>query len=213
MSPGSRQRLYAFFSRLWVKELDGPFLEWLDGPLGRELLPRFHADPAAAKVKDPEQRVATFDADFVHLTVVNLAPYESFFRREDGMVEAGAVNPVASWLTQYGLEVDLAAARSLAPDHLGIELEVMAVLCAKEEEAVEADNGPAVGAVRRVQREFLEQHLLAWAPMYLFAAQRNARTMLYREGADATLQFLFTDLEQGLPLPAGERGGERADSA
>lgn len=205
MRANDRQRLYAFFAQLWVKELDGPFLELLQGPLGRELLPAFHASAEVARLADPGARVATFDADFVHLTVLNLTPYESFYRRDDGMLESGAVNPVASWLQQYGLEVDLASARSLAPDHLGIELEAMAVLCEKEAEAREADNGPAVGAVRRVQREFLEQHLLTWAPMYLFAAQRNARTLLYREAADATLQFLFTDLEIFLPLPAGER--------
>ncbi|MDP1826148.1 MAG: molecular chaperone TorD family protein [Archangium sp.] len=207
MTAAERQRLYAFFARLWVKELDGPFLELLDGPLGRELLPRFHEDEAAL-LRDADQRVATFDADFVHLTVVNLTPYESFFRRDDAMLEAGAVNPVASWLNQYALEVDLAQARALAPDHLGLELEVMAVLCAKEAEALEAGNTPAVGAVRQVQREFLDEHLLTWAPLYLFAARRNARTLLYREGAEATLQYLFTDLEQVTQVPPSPRGGE-----
>jgi len=44
-----------------------------------------------------------------------------------------------------------------------------------------------------VERDFLEQHLLTWAPVYLFAARRNARTTLYRDAADATLQFLHAD--------------------
>ena len=41
----------------------------------------------------------------------------------------------------------------------------------------------------------LDTHLLAWAPLFLFAAQRTARTLLYREAADATLQLLLTDSE------------------
>lgn len=195
MTPDQRQRLYAFFSRLWVKELDAEAVSMLRGPLGQALLPAFTASSEAGELEDPERRAATVDADFTHLTVVNLVPYEGFFRRDDGLLEAGAVNPVATFLQRYGFEVDLAAARSLAPDHLGIELEVMSVLCAREAEAFASDNGPAGRAVRRVQREFLEQHLLAWAPVYLFAAIRNARTRLYREAAEATLQFLFTDHE------------------
>lgn len=195
MTPDQRHRLYALLSRIWVKELDEDAVAVLRGSLGRELFPAFSASKEAEALTDPDRRAAAFDADFTHLTVVNLVPYESFFRRDDGMLEAGAVNPVATFLQRYGFEVDLAAARSLAPDHLGIELEVMSVLCAREAEAFAADNGPAGRAVRRVQREFLEQHTLTWAPMYLFAAVRNARTLLYREAAEATLQFLFADHE------------------
>lgn len=195
MSPLERRQLFAFLSRLWVKELDAEFIGVLRGPLGRALLPEFSASDEAELLADDEARVATFDADFVHLTVVNLTPYESFFLRDDGMLEAGAVNPVATFLRKYGFEVELAAARSLAPDHLGIELEVMSVLCAREAEALEAGNGPAVSAVRRVQGEFLEQHLLRWAPMYLFAARRNAKSLLYREGAEVTLQFVLGEAQ------------------
>ncbi len=195
MTPLERHRLYAFFSRLWVKELDAAFLATLDGPLGRELLPRFSAGDEAALLRDEPKRVATFDADFAHLTVVNLVPYGSFFLRDDAQLEAGAQNPVATWLREYGFEVDLIAARSLAPDHLGIELEVMAELSRREQESLDAENRPAAGALRKLQREFLEQHLLPWAPMYLFAAQRNARSSLYREAAEAVLQFVLSDHE------------------
>lgn len=196
MSPldaAARGRLYAFFSRLWVKELDLGFIDVLKGPLGRQLLPEFWASEEPPRLELEAERQATFDADFVHLTVVNLVPYESFFRRDDGMLESGAANPVAIFLRKYGFEVDLAAARSLAPDHLGIELEVLSVLCEHEREAVETGRLPYAQEVRAVQRQFLERHLLAWAPVYLFAARRTARTALYREGADATLQFLHAD--------------------
>lgn len=182
MTAGERQRLYAFFSRLWVKEPDAEFRAVLDGPLGHELL------GGAPRTED-------LDEDFAHLTIVNLVPYESFFRREDGLIEAGGANPAAAFLQKYGLEVDLASARSLAPDHLGIELEVLSELCRHEQEALEHENAPLAAAARRTQREFLVEHVLTWAPTYLFAARRNARTTTYRQGALATLQFLCADLE------------------
>ena len=193
LDPAARGRIYAFFSRLWVREVDEAFVEALKSALGRELLPDFWATEEPALLDRAAERQATFDADFVHLTVVNLVPYESFFRREDGMLESGAANPVSLFLRRYGFEVDLAQARSLAPDHLGIELEVMSVLCDKEREALEAGNAPYATVVRGVERDFLTQHLLTWAPVYLFAARRNGRSALYRDAAEATLQFLHLD--------------------
>ncbi len=110
-------------------------------------------------------------------------------------VEAGAANPFAVSMRKYGLEADLAAARSIAPDHLGIELEALAELCRQEVGAAQAGNAPRADTVRRVERELLEAHLLAWAPQYLLAVGRTAKTALYRELADATLHFLFADHE------------------
>lgn len=181
MTALERQRLYAFFSRLWVLEVDPVFLEQLRGPFGKALLDASTYEGLAE--------------DFAHLTIVNLVPYESFYRREDGMIEAGAANPAVEFFKKYGFEVDLGAARSLAPDHLGIELELLAAMCQAEHEAQLHGNAPAVSAVRRAQREFLADHVLTWAPTYLFAVQRNARTEVYGKGADATLQFLCADFE------------------
>ena len=108
------------------------------------------------------------------------------------MIESGGANPLATFLTKYGFEADLAAARSLSPDHLGIELELMAVLCGKE---ADAETPEVARQVRRVELELLTEHLLSWAPVYLIAAKRNARTTLYGEGADALLHFLHQDHE------------------
>lgn len=191
---GARGRIYAFLSRLWVRELDEEAIAALGSALGRALLLGFWASEEPACLRPETTRQATFDADFVHLTVVNLVPYESFYRREDGLVESGAVNPAATFLRRYGFEVDLAAARALAPDHLGIELEALSVLCEKEREAEARGEGDTAADVRRVERELLTEHVLAWAPLYLMAARRAARTTLYREAADATLHFLHADL-------------------
>jgi putative dimethyl sulfoxide reductase chaperone len=195
LDAAARGRFYGFFSRLWVKELDAELVAALKGPLGRELLPAFWSSDEPKLLEDEAKRQGAFDADFVHLTVVNLVPYESFFRREDGMLESGAVNPVVQFLGKYGLSVDLGKARSLAPDHLGIELEVESVLCEQERQAEGEGRADHVVSARAVQRDFLGEHLLFWAPIYLLAAQRNARTALYREAAEATLDFLLADFE------------------
>lgn len=194
MDAAARHKIYAFFSRLFVREIDDAFVDVLAGELGRALLPELAASDEARLLRDHAAREAQLDADFVHVTIVNLAPYESFFLSDDAMVEAGAKNSVTTFYRQYGFEADLAAARSLSPDHIGIELELMAVLCEREVEA-EARDAAYANTIRSIQRDFLSRHLLAWAPVYLLAVQRTARTTLYREGADAALQFLLTDHE------------------
>ena len=46
-----------------------------------------------------------------------------------------------------------------------------------------------------VQRGFLKDHLLNWAPMYLINMKRESRTALYHDGAELTLEFMLSDYE------------------
>ncbi|MCA9543014.1 MAG: molecular chaperone TorD family protein [Myxococcales bacterium] len=191
----ARGNLYGFFSRLFVKELDAAAVELLWSPLGHALLPRFYAGDEAKHLADADARVRVFDADFVHLTVVNVVPYASFYRRDDARVESGGANPISDWLSQYGFEVDLVAARSLSQDHIGIVLEVMATLCVHEAEAEARPDAEYAAHIRGLQREFLREHVLSWAPVYLFAVERSAHTALYREAAEACVAWLGADFQ------------------
>lgn len=195
MTPAERANLYAFFSRLWVRELDAPARALVAGPLGQALLPDFAAseEHAVMEAGDNDTCVATFDSDFVHITVVNVVPYASFYRSEKGLVESGGVNPLAQFYEQCGFEVDLGAARALAPDHIGIVLEVLSRLCHAEAEA--AGQALYAAQIRSLQHTLLAEHVLDWAPMYLHAARRCAHTRLYAEAAEVTLEFLASHLQ------------------
>lgn len=191
----SRHRLYAFFSRLFVREIDDAFADVLRGDFVKALLPDFAASDEGPLLSNPEARARHLDADFVNLTVVSVVPYESFYRRDDAMVESGRANPLADFLTRWGFEVDLAAARSLSMDHVGIELELMAVLAQKEAQAEAVGDAASLSQVRSIEKAFLAEHLLTWAPLYFLAVARNAKSALYRDGADAALHFLLSDQE------------------
>lgn len=192
----ARANLYAFFSRIWARELDADAVAMLTGPLGAELLPNFAASAEVAVVRDDAQRVAVFDADFAHLTIVNLVPYGSFYSSPTAMVTGGTAEGAGAFLREIGLEVDLGAARALATDQTGILLEAMAKLCAAEAEA-EARPDPAYAAqIRALQGELLDSHVLPWLPVYLFAVERCAHTQLYGEAARVTMAFVAADHAQ-----------------
>ncbi len=195
MEAQARANLYGFFSRLFVHELGEAAAKLVSGPLGVELLPEFNASPEAQLLEDEDQRVTRFDTDFVHLTVVNVVPYASFYLRDDAMVEGGSSNPVTEFLKRVGFEVDLAAARSLAPDHIGILLEVMSTLCTAEAEAMARPDEAYAAQIRSIQQDFLREHVVNWAPVFLFAVERCAHTGLYREAARVAMDFIASDFE------------------
>jgi TorA maturation chaperone TorD len=192
MNPTLRAGLYGFFSRLFVQEVDRDFAAVLTGELGRSLLPEFADSEEPAMLADDEAREAVFAADFADLTMVSAIPYASFYLRDDGMLETGPMNPAAEVYRAHGVEADLAAGRVVGPDHLGVELEFLAFLRAREAEAEAAPRGYAA-ALHAAGRDFLEHQVLPWAPIYLLAVQRGARTLLYREGAEALLDLLLAD--------------------
>lgn len=65
------------------------------------------------------------------------------------------------------------------PDHLGVELRFLALLCFREMEAwIARDSDLATQAIAR-QRSFMDRHLLAWVPGYLERTEARAREPFY----------------------------------
>jgi TorA maturation chaperone TorD len=91
--------------------------------------------------------------------------------------------------------VELDKARVVSADHIGVELEFMYMLCTAQKKALEADDKEGMCELLQVQRAFLKEHLLEWAPMFLINAKRESRTPLYHDGTELTLEFLLSDFE------------------
>lgn len=91
-------------------------------------------------------------------------------------------------------EAGLAPIDRAAPsDHLGVELRFVALLCHAEMEAwQEGRTGRARRAAER-QREFLDRHLLRWAPGYLDVVQAEARHPFYRRLAILARKMMAED--------------------
>ena len=53
----------------------------------------------------------------------------------------------------------------------------------------------AVQELKEVQYDFLNKHLLQWAPMYLINMKFEARTPLYYDAAEMALEFILSDNE------------------
>lgn len=117
-------------------------------------------------------------------------PYESAYA-PGGALEAGAV---ASEIAATYLAVGLAPRTGEEPDHLAVELEFLSFLCGEE-----AASAPDSDAWRRLQRTFLDEHLLRWLPAFARDVRDTAPEGFYRRVAGAALRFVEDD---GLMLEA-----------
>lgn len=192
----SRVNIYALISRILLQELDIKTLNMIKEDENiLEFFPTLKEWKQLHDVDDNKLLQEYFNPDFVNLSVLHLIPYESFYVREDQMVETGGANPVTDMYSAYNFMVDYEASRTVSSDHIGVELEFMHHLCLAELKALEDENESAVKEAQDVQKEFLNKHLLKWAPLYLINMKYEARTPLYYDAAEMTMEFLLSDNE------------------
>lgn len=115
-------------------------------------------------------------------------PYESVQR------ETAAAAQLAATVSACYSDAGLAAIDpSVPPDHLGVELRFMALLCHDEmQEWQRNDAEKAVQSLAR-QREFLDGHVLQWVPGYLRLVQTQALHAFFRNVAALALDAVPAD--------------------
>ena len=206
----NRVALYALISRLMITEVDEEFLKSIEeneALLG--LFPNYKAWDKRKEFNNSILKERYMDVDYANLFLLHLVPYESFYTRDDQMIESGGDNPVLTLYNALDFRVELDKARVVSPDHIGVELEFMYMLCSAMKKAEEAEDSEAMKELLYVQKGFLEDHLLDWAPMFLINMKKESRTPLYHDGAELALEFLLSDFEyinDTLGLPVMSRG-------
>ncbi|MCD6173686.1 MAG: molecular chaperone TorD family protein [Sulfurimonas sp.] len=192
----ARVNIYALLSRILLQELDTKILQTIkDDEDILDFFPTLKEWKQLREVDNDTLLAEYFNPDFVNLSVLHLIPYETFYTRDDQMVETGGANPVTDIYSAYDFMVDYEVARTVSSDHIGIELEFMHHLANAEFQALQKKDEKAVAELRTAQKEFLNKHLLQWAPMYLINMKYEARTPLYFDGADMALEFILSDNE------------------
>ncbi|MGD9969687.1 MAG: molecular chaperone [Sulfuricurvum sp.] len=192
----ARSNLYALLSRILLQELDSETLQTVKtDSILLEFFPHWNNWENRTTIPNPQLLEEYLNPDFVNLSILHLVPYETFYTREDQMIETGGANPVTDIYSAYDFVVDYEKARVVSSDHIGVELEFMHHLCEAERKAVEENDVEAVNELQKVQFEFLNKHLVQWAPMYLINMKYEARTPLYYDVAETALEFLLSDYQ------------------
>ncbi|WP_455755576.1 TorD/DmsD family molecular chaperone [Sulfurimonas sp.] len=192
----ARANIYALLSRILLQELDMKTLKTIkDDENILDFFPTLKEWKQLTEVDDAKLLNEYFNPDFVNLSILHLIPYETFYTRDDQMVETGGANPVTDIYSAYNFMVDFEASRTVSADHIGVEFEFMHHLAQAELKALEENDAEAVKELQIVEHEFLNKHLINWAPMYLINMKYEARTPLYYDGAEMALEFILSDNE------------------
>jgi len=192
----ARANIYGLLSRILLQELDVKTLKMIKEDENiLDFFPTLKEWAPLVEVEETKLLDEYLNPDFVNLSILHLIPYETFYTRDDQMIETGGANPVTDIYSAYDFMVDYEAARTVSSDHIGIELEFMHHLVDAEMQAAEEKDDKAVAELQRVQHDFLNKHLLQWAPMYLINMKYEARTPLYYDGAEMALEFILSDNE------------------
>ncbi|HEY9202875.1 MAG TPA: molecular chaperone TorD family protein [Sulfurimonas sp.] len=192
----ARSNIYALLSRVLLQELDEKTLMMIKSD--ENILDFFPTLKEWAPLREvPNEKLLQeyLNPDFVNLSLLHLIPYETFYTREDQKIETGGANPVTDIYSAYNFMVDFEVARTISADHIGVELEFMHHLVEAEMKALQEDDAQAAKELRGIQSEFLNKHLLKWAPLYLINVKYEARTPLYYDAADMALEFMLSDNE------------------
>ena len=192
----NRIALYALISRLMMTEVDVEFLKTIES--NEEILNLFPNYKEWGKRKEFNSSILKerhLDVDYAGLFLMHLVPYETFYTRDDQMIESGGENPLMNLYDALDFKVELSEARVISPDHIGVELEFMYMLCDALRKAFEANDAGGVEELLLVQQGFLRDHLLNWAPLFLINMKNESRTALYHDGAELALEFMLSDYE------------------
>lgn len=190
-----REFFYAFYSRIFMKEVDSDFMKMLDNEDIQEFFPNLSNWDLYKDISKEELINQYLNVDFAEISLVNLIPYESFYTREDGMIESGGDNPIYKFYEEFDFLVEKDKARVLSPDHIGVELEFLYKLCEAQVKALENQDIDIATELQNVQKSFMQTHLLKWAPLYLMNVKNEAQTPLYHDGAMTGLEFILSDYE------------------
>ncbi len=192
----ARSNIYALLSRVLLQELDDEMLDMiLKDQNIRDFFPSLKDWNILESSDNKTLLEQHINADFANISLLHLVPYETFYTREDQMIETGGANPVTDMYHEYDYVVDFAKARAVSADHIGVELEFMHYLIEAEMAATKAGDEESAKHFRFAQKTFLNKHLLKWAPMYLINVKYEARTPIYYDAAEMCLEFILADNE------------------
>lgn len=197
----NRRNLYHFFARFFQKEIDEEFFESLkhiEFPAEREENALTEFQDALLRLNeyfeyDAGESLDDLAADYAKTFLgagsadgAAAFPYESVYTSPKRIMMQDAWNQVCEIYETKGIERN-EAANDLLEDHIAMEMEFMAFLCEETSQYTETLAG------LEEQREFLNKHLLNWAPEFCLDIKVHADTEFYRMVGQLTTGFLQLD--------------------
>lgn len=192
----SRSNLYGFLAAAFRAEPTAELLREMREPAFQEAL-------AAAGVRlgvngdgyQERRLVDELAQEFTRLFIGpggHIPPYAAIHLGGEG---ASLWGPDTVWVKDFieNAGFDYRTDYSDLPDHLGVELEFMQELTAREAEALDNGDSAEANALRRLQTEFLTRHMARWVPEFCRKVAAAAQLPFYAGAATLTEDFVQSE--------------------
>ena len=201
----ARAGLYRFLGGLYIMEVDAETLANMkqmqfptdcENPELAEAYACMAKSIADLKNEDLEDVAADYAKTFLaagEATGVAAFPYESIYPNKKHEIGGRPEQETLALYALHGWEPSKDMFRTMN-DHIGLELEFMAVLCEEELLACQTDNADRVAMSNRDQNEFLCTHL-KWAGALCMDISKYAQTEFYQAVGKLTSVFLEQEKE------------------
>ncbi len=202
LSDSERAWIYQWLSGLFARELSLEALVAYRSASGSALLDRLCLDrnlaPLAVKIRSIASKQENLEAAALALAGSfsrlflgvggrrSAPPYESAYTGKRGLLYQEATARTA--VTLMELDLHVSDGFSEPPDHLAVQLELMAALARRAEEA-EADR------LLRAQLDFIEERLLPWIGRFRDDCIAADREGFYATAATCLVAFVSSDVE------------------
>lgn len=191
--------LYGLLASLFRAEPSIETLRALRAPELSELLGEagIGVDQAPADEADDAELLEEMAVEYTALFIGpggHISPHESVHMpRGSGTLWGNETVAVKRFIEGLGLEYT--EDYKGLPDHISVELDLMATLAGHEGRAWEKGDLAAAANALDYQAEFLDQHLLKWVPLFCQKVIDTAGMEFYRGLARLTRDFLASEVE------------------
>lgn len=199
----SRAATYGLLARLYRREVDQPLLDELKAlhfPMntGNGLVDSGYRLMVSYLSKTWENTLTELAADYLRTFLGHgidghsaAYPYESVYTSERRLLMQDARTEILALFRANGLEKD--PSFKDAEDHIALELEFMQMLALRCADALRTSQDDDALALVRSQATFMDDHLMAWAPLFTTEMLKFAKTDFYRGLSRITEGFLTED--------------------
>jgi TorA maturation chaperone TorD len=125
----------------------------------------------------------------------HISPHESVHHQRDdtqqGQLWGESTVEVKKFIESSGL--DYRSEYRGLPDHISVELEFMQQVTLREEQAWREDDRDGALYCLKIEKEFIEEHLIRWIPIFCEKVIREAELPFYREMAALARDFMESE--------------------
>ena len=192
LTPLALSHTYALFSRLYLQGPTPDLIPFI------EVIPELASSlplsvPPSPRSTPPPSLPSFLAADHYHLFGFNVFPYQSMFLGEENNLGGPVTENVLAFYHNVGFETANSTDQAFSnesPDHIGLELKLMAFLCMGEADAREDGLDQLALRMQTLQTHFLDEHLLRWLVSFVQAV-RGQNFPFYSALADLTLEIVL----------------------